>query len=45
MLLANVEAGLQNFAAVAEAQQSFLKLNGEAADVSDFFDHAELLIL
>ncbi len=45
VLLANVEAGLQNFAAAAQAQEAVLKLKGEAAEISDFFDHAELLIL
>lgn len=45
VLLAQIEAGLENYRAAAQAQAKVLSVKGDAATAQDYFEYSELLIL
>lgn len=45
VLLTQIEAGLENFRAAAQAQAKVLSLKGDSATAQDYFEYGELLIL
>ena len=45
VLLAQIEAGLENFRAAAQAQSKVLSIKGDSATAQDYFEYGELLIL
>jgi cytochrome c-type biogenesis protein CcmH len=45
VLLSQIEAGLENYRAAAQAQGKVLSLKGDAATAQDYFEYGELLIL